>query len=145
MNTVSQQTLHWIENEEGCRLKAYQDSRGIWTIGVGMTKLYGHPVKPGDTISQQEADRLFGVLVAAFQSRVLQLVKVPLTENQITALVSFAYNEGLNAFACSTLLKKLNAKDYHGAADEFLKWERAGNDPDVLKGRRERERSLFLK
>ncbi|WP_312069487.1 lysozyme, partial [Acinetobacter sp.] len=74
------------------------------------------------------------------------LVKVPLSQNQFDALVSLTYNIGSTAFKNSTLLKKLNAKDYAGAADQFLRWNKGGGK--VLKGlvrRREAERALFLK
>lgn len=144
MHPVSLQALRFLENEEGCRLQAYQDTRGVWTIGVGMTTIYGRPVRQGDKLTQADADRLFNVAAQVYQNQMLKLVKVPLTENQIMALLSFAYNEGINAFAGSTLLKKLNAKDYQGAAGEFKNWTRAGNNTTLLAGRRERERRLFL-
>jgi hypothetical protein len=73
------------------------------------------------------------------------VVKVPLTQNQFDALVSLVYNIGQTAFSNSTLLKKLNAKDYQGAADQFLRWNKGGGK--VMKGlvrRREAERALFL-
>lgn len=74
------------------------------------------------------------------------MVEVPLNQNQFDALASFTYNLGETNLSSSTLLKKLNAKDYTGASNEFLKWNRAGGK--VLNGlvrRREAERNLFLK
>src|SRR4051812_46457869 len=97
-DNLSPQTIRFMESEEGCRLHAYQDSRGVYTIGVGMTRLYGRPVKAGDTITQAEADQLFRVEAQSFQSKVLHLVTAPLTQNQTTALVSLAYNIGIGAF-----------------------------------------------
>lgn len=141
---ISPQTLHFVKNEEGCRLKAYQDSRGIWTIGYGMTTLHSHPVKEGDVITQEEADHLFSILLGSFQDKVLSLVKVPITEGQTTALVSFAYNIGIYAFGGSKVRMKLNQGHVQEAADALLNWTRVGNNPSLLKARRERERSLFL-
>jgi lysozyme len=72
-------------------------------------------------------------------------VRVPLSQEQFDALVSFVFNVGVGAFASSTLLRKLNAGDRHGAADEMLRWSRAGGR--VLEGRlrrRRAERALFL-
>jgi GH24 family phage-related lysozyme (muramidase) len=71
---------------------------------------------------------------------------VPLTQNRFDALISFTYNLGGSALASSTLLKKLNAKDYKGAAAEFPKWNKAGGK--VVSGltkRRDAEMELFLK
>jgi lysozyme len=78
-------------------------------------------------------------------------VKVPLTQSQFDALVCFTYNEGTGALKESTLLRKLNAKDYHGAAYQFLLWDKI-TDPktgqkvvcDTLILRRKKERELFL-
>ena len=80
-----------------------------------------------------------------YESDVSNLVKVKLTQGQFDALVSFAYNLGARALSTSTLLQKLNAGDYTGAADEFPRWNKAGGK--VLPGltwRREAERALFL-
>lgn len=83
--------------------------------------------------------------LAKFEAGVEDLVKVAVSVNQFSALVSFAYNIGLNALSGSTLLKKLNAGDIIGAADQFLRWNKAGGKE--LKGltdRRHAERDLFL-
>ncbi|EAA7932780.1 lysozyme, partial [Salmonella enterica subsp. enterica] len=83
--------------------------------------------------------------LVGYESDVSRLVKVRLTQGQFDALVSFAYNLGARTLSTSTLLRKLNAGDYAGAADEFLCWNKAGGK--VLKGltrRREAERALFL-
>lgn len=130
-----------IQQFEGCREKAYQDCVGVWTIGYGHT---GN-VKAGQVISKEEADRLLSQDLVKFESGVEKNVKVALTQNQFDALVSFCYNLGVGSLQKSTLLKKLNAGDYKGAAEEFLKWNKAGGK--VLTGlvrRRELERQLFL-
>lgn len=114
-----------IQRVEGLRLTAYQDTGGAWTIGYGHlilpTEPY-YPYGPRRTITQGEADALFAADSAKAQLAVDQLVTVPLSASQRAALVSFVFNVGRTAFATSTLLRKLNAGDYDGAAAEFGKW-----------------------
>lgn len=151
---VDQAGIDLIKSFEGLRLDAYQDSAGVWTIGYGSTRYAdGKPVKKGDKLVNSHcADDLFVITLREYFDAVNADVKVPLTQNQFNALLSFTYNEGTGALASSTLLKKLNAKDYAGAADEFLKWDKI-TDPkthekevlDTLYKRRKKERELFLK
>ncbi|HAK9115445.1 TPA: lysozyme, partial [Salmonella enterica] len=103
------------------------------------------PVKPGMMIDEATAERLLNTGLVGYENDVSRLVKVKLTQGQFDALVSFAYNLGARTLSSSTLLRKLNAGDYAGAADEFLRWNKAGGK--VLNGltrRREAERALFL-
>jgi GH24 family phage-related lysozyme (muramidase) len=96
------------------------------------------------TIKQETAERLLKTGLVSYESDVSRLVKVGLTQGQFDALVSFTYNLGARSLSTSTL-RKLNAGDYAGAADEFLRWNKAGGK--VLNGltrRREAERALFL-
>lgn len=135
-----------IKQFEGRDLKAYQDSVGVWTIGYGWTQpVNGKPIKAGMVIDLATAERLLKTGLVGYENDVSKLVKVPLTQGQFDALVSFAYNLGARSLSTSTLLKKLNAGDYKGAADEFTRWNKAGGK--VLNGltrRREAERALFL-
>lgn len=131
---------------EGLRLKAYDDGVGVWTIGYGTTVINGVKVKKGDTCTAEQAKSYMAQDLKKFESAVNTAVKVPLNQNQFDALVSLTYNIGNGAFKSSTLLKKLNAKDYKGAAAEFPKWNKAGGR--VLNGlvkRRKIEMELFLK
>ncbi|MFK7073950.1 lysozyme, partial [Acinetobacter baumannii] len=119
----------------------------VWTIGTGTT-VYpnGVKVKKGDTCTAEQAKTYFKHDLAKFEKTVNESVTVPLNQNQFDALVSLTYNIGSGAFNNSTLLKKLNKRDYQGAADQFLVWNKAGGK--VMKGlvrRREAERALFLK
>lgn len=143
---MSKNGLALLKSFEGCELTAYQDSVGVWTIGYGWTQpVNGKPVSKGMTISQDTADSLLCSGVVQYEKGVTGLVKVAANQNQFDALVDFAYNLGGKALEGSTLLKKLNAGDYAGAADEFPKWNKAGGK--VLNGlvkRRAAERSLFL-
>lgn len=139
-----------IQSFESCRLKAYRDGGGVWTVGWGHT---GPEVREGLTISQERADWLFEQDIAQFERDVNSLVKVSLTQNQFDALVSFAYNCGSDIDADtiaeglgdSALLRKLNAGDYAGAAAEFPRWNKDnGKVVAGLTRRREAEKALFL-
>lgn len=132
-----------IREFESCKLKAYKDPVGIWTIGYGTTK----GVRPGMVITQPIAEALMqqeihDVCLPAIK----RLVKVACTNNEICAMISFSYNVGIGALGRSTLMRKLNANaSDQEVADEFLKWNMAGGK--VLSGlvrRRKAERELFL-
>lgn len=143
---TSEKGIALIKEFEGCKLTAYQDSVGVWTIGYGWTQpVDGKPIRAGMTIKQETAERLLKTGLVSYESDVSRLVKVILTQGQFDALVSFTYNLGARSLSTSTLLRKLNSGDYAGAADEFLRWNKAGGK--VLNGltrRREAERALFL-
>ena len=143
---TSDKGIALIKEFEGCKLTAYQDSVGVWTIGYGWTQpVDGKPIRAGMTIKQETAERLLKTGLVSCENDVSRLVKVGLTQGQFDALVSFTYNLGAQSLSTSTLLRKLNAGDYAGAADEFLRWNKAGGK--VLNGltrRREAERALFL-
>ena len=143
---TSDKGIALLKEFEGCKLTAYQDSVGVWTIGYGWTQpVDGKPIRAGMTIKQETAERLLKTGLVSYESDVSRLVKVGMTQGQFDALVSFTYNLGPRSLSTSTLLRKLNAGDYAGAADEFLRWNKAGGK--VLNGltrRREAERALFL-
>jgi uncharacterized protein (TIGR02594 family) len=138
--SLSQNGLDMIKGFEGLRLNAYQDSAGVWTIG------YGHTggVRPGDRITQAQAEQYLRGDVKWAEQAVRDNVKVPLTQGQFDALVSFTFNLGAGALQKSTLLKKLNAGDYAGAQAEFGKWVHAGGQRlEGLVRRRAEEAALF--
>ncbi len=146
---TSQRGRHLMHKFEGFRAVAYPDPGSSdghpWTIGYGTTRYPdGSPVREGDHCSMEQAQVYFAHDLAAFERAVLQAVEVTLTQGQLDALVSFTYNVGKNALRRSTLLRKLNAGDYDGAADEFLRWNK--NDGKVMRGlvrRRAAERDTF--
>lgn len=146
---TSPEGIALIKGFEGCRLTAYPDpgtGGAPWTIGYGWTyPVDGKPIKPRMKIDQATADRLLKTGLVSYENDVQKLVKVKLTQNQFDALVSFAYNVGSRALSTSTLLKKLNSGDIKGAADEFLRWNKAGGKemPGLTK-RRKAEREVFL-
>jgi len=135
-----------VSAHEGFRAEAYRCPAGRATIGFGTT-LYpdGQPVRLTDPpITREKALALLAYDLKGAVQAVNALVTVPLTENQRVALLSFVYNVGRGAFATSTLLRKLNAGDYAGAAAEFPRWNRAGEQilPGLVK-RRAAEAALF--
>lgn len=145
---VNQAAIDLIKEFEGFEPKAYRDPVGIWTIGYGTTEMAGVGIDPkaGMTITHDDAERYLQLAVQKFAASVEDLIDVPVTENQFGALVSLAYNIGPSALAKSTVMKRLNAGDYQGAADAFAMWNKAGGK--VLPGltrRRAAERALFLK
>lgn len=138
---VSNNGINLVKRFEGLELKAYRDSVGILTIGYGRT----HAVKAGDIITGEQADAFLREDLQVAELTVNTNVKVKLTQGQFDALVSFVFNLGSGNFVKSTLIKKLNAGDYAGAADEFGKWVNAGGKklPGLVK-RRAAEREVFL-
>lgn len=130
-----------IRKFEGEKLTSHICPAGVLTIGVGHT---GPDVRPGQTITAAQSQALLQKDLERFEKAVTQYAKVPLTQNQFDALVSFAFNVGIGALGSSTLLKLLNAKDYAGAAGQFERWNRAGGKVlDGLTKRRAAEAALF--
>ncbi len=149
--TISPNCLKLIKKWEGLYLDAYLNSVGIWTIGYGTTEYSdSKKVKQGDKVSIQQAKKFLQDKVDQVADEVNQLVKVALTQNQFDAVVSFCYNVGIGAFKDSILLKKLNQRDYQGAANEFLKWNEGMVNGvkkmlPYLVNRRDDEKHLFFK
>lgn len=137
---INDSALNLIKQAEGLRNTAYKCPAGVWTIGYGHTS----GVRKGMRCTETQAEVWLMDDLRESEQAVDYLVKVPLTDNQRGALVSFVFNVGAGNFASSTLLRKLNAGDYAGAADEFAHWNKAGGK--VLAGltrRRAAEAELF--
>jgi len=131
-----------IKEFEGCKLTVYLDIVGLPTVG------YGHrtDLGVGTEISQDEANDLLSQDLTRFETGVTRLVTVDLTSNQFSALVCFSFNLGLSSLAGSTLLKCVNSGDFEGAAEQFLRWDRAGGQVvEGLERRRQTESALFSK
>lgn len=145
MRRASYEARCLIGRAEGYSLEAYQDSGGVWTIGWGTTKIYGTPVFEGMVITYDQAVEFFNNDMEEVEGQVEKLVKVHLTDNQFSALVSFVYNIGIKQFSESTLLALLNKGDYAGAASEFDRW--IYDDGEIQNGlisRRKAEKKLFM-
>lgn len=122
---------------EGKRNNAYQDTKGIWTIGVGHT---GEEVEGGLVWTDQQVVDQLALDVGKCEDAIDNNVRVGLTQNQFDALCSFIFNIGVGAFLRSTMLKKLNLADLDGAASEFDKW----HIPPEITSRRNSEKAQFL-
>lgn len=151
---IPQAAVELVKRFEGCSLRPYHDSAGYPTIGYGhlLSDQKWAALDQWDSITYAEAEGLLVGDMAAAAAAVERLVKVQLSDNQFAALISFAFNCGADEDADtlaeglgdSTLLKKLNAGDYQGAAAEFSKWVRAGGKivPGLVR-RRAAEYALF--
>lgn len=140
---INEKGLSLIKSFEGLRLKAYKCPAGVWTIGYGSTE----GVKPGMTITREEAEQLLRQDIERFEKGVDDLVEVDINENQYSALVSLAYNIGLGNFKKSTLLKlinKGNQNELEAVHSQFKRWVWAGSQilPGLVK-RREAEFKLY--
>lgn len=137
---ITQSTIDYITEEEGFRTKAYKDTQGKWTIGVG------HLIKPNEqhlihaTLTKEQVEELLRSDLEWCSKAVESSVGVTLTQKQFDALYSLCYNIGETQFKRSTVVRKLNAGDFRGAADAILMWSK---QPELLP-RRKRERALFL-
>ncbi|MNU46301.1 Lysozyme RrrD [compost metagenome] len=140
--SLSETGLTVLKHYEGCELKAYRDSVGVLTIGYGDTE----NVNEGMVITHEEAeDRLERRLGRDFEPAVRAAVIAHMRQEQFDAMVCLAYNIGAAAFAKSTLVKLFNAGDIQLAADQFLRWDKAGGKSlKGLRRRRAAERALFL-
>ena len=137
---IAKSTLDFITKEEGARNKAYKDSKGLWTIGVG------HLIKADEqhlinaTLTDAQVEDLLKSDLKWCSEAVESSVKIPLNQNQYDALYSLCFNIGETNFRNSTVVKKINAGDMNGAAAAIEMW----NKPAVLINRRKREKALFL-
>lgn len=153
---TSEAGKHEIKQWEGCRLEPYICPAGKWTVGFG-SRLYPGSEVEGLTfvfgkgwhgkITIETADKLLERDLAPAEKAIAELVTVPLEQDQYDALVSFIFNVGRNAFAGSTLLRRLNKKLYRAAAEEFPRWCHDDHGKVIvgLLRRRNHEKALFLK
>lgn len=134
--------LHRLRSDG--QVESYLDPVQVWTIGWGHTKT----ARPGLILSQQQCKELLAQDMGEFETAVRRAVKVPLKQCQFDALVCFAFNVGEGALSRSTLLAKLNAGDFAGAAAEFPRWDKGTVNGKLtslpgLVRRRKSERHLF--
>jgi len=138
---ITKSTFDFITHFEGKRNKAYQDSKGLWTIGVG------HLIKPSEqylmtaSLTDEQVEELFKNDLRWCEAAVEESVRVPLNQNQYDALYSLCFNIGETNFKRSEVVQHLNKNDYQMAANAILNW----SNPPVLKTRRQKERELFLR
>jgi lysozyme len=156
--SLDQRVIDMIKHHEGVRLKPYQCPALIWTVGVGHVIDQSHirvplaerkalPIPDGwnRTLSMGEVDEMLTTDLQSFESGVRRLCPNGLTPGRLGALTSFAFNVGLGNLQRSTIRIKHNRGEYESAADEFLKWNKAGGkELKGLTNRRKDERALYL-
>jgi lysozyme len=151
MPVINDAALDLICEYEGFEPHWYPDVVHGWkvpTVAYGHTDAAGEPkyaATKSKTFTKAEGRLILERDLAQYAAAVHAAVKVPLNDNQFGALVSFTYNLGAKNLNKSTLVKKLNAGDFEGAAKEFRRWNRAGGK--ILRGlvrRRAAEEALFL-
>jgi lysozyme len=138
---TSQRGIGLIKGFEGLRTAAYRCPAGILTVGYGHT---GRDVTQGLVITEAQAEALLRRDLEHFEQAVTALAG-DCTQGQFDALVAFAFNVGIGALKASSLLKRHRAGDFAGAANQFLRWDKAGKQvlPGLTK-RRAAERALYL-
>jgi len=131
-----------IQDFESLRLNAYFDKLGnVWTIGYGAT---GHGITEGTVWTSAKAVTDLTERVGKLSTELDTFIMVPLSPVRKACLIDFAYNIGVGELKNSTLMKCVNTKDFHGAAEEFRRWNHAGGVTVLgLTRRREAERALF--
>jgi lysozyme len=140
---TSEKGTSLIKNFEGLRLKAYQCSASVWTIGWGTTKINGNKVKSGDTINEELAEILFAEDMKIFEDIVNSNIKIPINQNQFDALVSHTYNTG----GSETLFELINSNAgkksiRHWFLNSYI--TSGGNLTQGLVRRRRMEADLFF-
>lgn len=142
-------TLNLVKHHEGFRSYAYMDTSGLPVVGYGQSRINGRKVSLGQYITQAQADVALEQELYHLQELVKSHVRVELNPYQLGALTSLVYNAGSRILTDSTLIRKLNAGDYTGAAQEFPRWNKANQGgrlvafPGLTK-RRLAEQKLFL-
>jgi lysozyme len=154
---VSDKCIEQIKKDEGVRNKPYQCPALLWTVGVGhvidpnhakvpMADRKALPIPAGwdRILTSIEIDEILRTDLNRFEQGVLRLIKVPLTQGQFDALVSFSFNVGLGNLQNSTLRMKVNRSEFEAAAEQFLVWTKAGGKvlPGLVK-RRTHEKEMF--
>jgi GH24 family phage-related lysozyme (muramidase) len=144
--TINEAGLDLIKSFEGCKLKAYQDVAGIWTIGYG----HIHGVAAGMTFNQDQAEQALIADLRTTETAVENAVRgAATTDNQFAAMVALCFNIGSPSFESSTVLREHRAGDTQKASDAFLLWNKSKIDGALqvvagLTNRRNAERKLYL-
>ena len=147
IQTISERGLNLIAQFEGLKLKAYLDTGGVWTLGIGTTRYpNGLRVKAGDTCTQEQALMWLKLDTGSAAKAVDDLTRDDITQSNFDALTSFVYNVGQNAYRNSTLRKVVNANPQDPRIrTEFAKWVYDnGKKIQGLLNRRVAEASLYF-
>jgi lysozyme len=129
-----------VKEFEGCRLVAYMDVSGIWTIGYGHTR----NVQPGDTCTQEQAETWLNEDLSEAHHELLQESPGPFAPGAEDALISFVYNVGIGNYRSSTLRKYVDGENWAGVKAEIIKWDHSyGQVISGLRRRRQAEADMI--
>ena len=138
---LSKTGIELLKHFEGCELKAYQDSVGVWTIGYGHTK----GIYEGLEITQSEAEKMLVDELPEYEGYITDKVVPMLQQHEFDALVCWVYNLGPTNLSSSTLLKKLNAGEFKDVPFQMKRWDKAGGQPLLGLTRRRNAEALLFK
>lgn len=141
MMQLSKTGIELLKHFEGCELKAYQDSVGVWTIGYGHTK----GIYEGLEITQLEAEKMLQDELPEYEGYVTDKVVPLLQQHEYDALVCWVYNLGPTNLSSSTLLKRLNAGEFNDVPFQMKRWDKAGGQPLLGLTRRRNAEALLFK
>ena len=141
MMQISKTGIELLKHFEGCELKAYQDSVGVWTIGYGHTK----GIYEGLEITQSEAEKMLQDELPEYEGYVTDKVVPMLQQHEYDALVCWVYNLGPTNLSSSTLLKRLNAGEFKDVPFQMKRWDKAGGQPLLGLTRRRNAEALLFK
>jgi lysozyme len=128
-------------DREANKLLAYQDEKGIWTIGVGHTASAGPPTPyRGMTITLAQSEEIFTRDIQVFIKGIIPLIKPLLKDHQFDALVSFAFNVGIAGLRKSDILASINSNNFKQAARDFD----THHKPPSVTARRNGEKLQFM-
>ncbi len=141
MMQLSKTGIELLKHFEGCELKAYQDSVGVWTIGYGHTK----GIYEGLEITQSEAEKMLIDELPEYEGYITDKVVPMLQQHEFDALVCWVYNLGPTNLSSSTMLKKLNAGEFKEVPFQMKRWDKAGGQPLLGLTRRRNAEALLFK
>ena len=141
MLQLSKTGIELLKHFEGCELKAYQDSVGVWTIGYGHTK----GIYEGLEITQSEAEKMLQDELPEYEGYITDKVVPMLQQHEYDALVCWVYNLGPTNLSSSTLLKRLNAGEFKDVPFQMKRWDKAGGQPLLGLTRRRNAEALLFK
>tara|TARA_R100001198_G_C5166527_1_gene169291 strand:+ start:81 stop:542 length:462 start_codon:yes stop_codon:yes gene_type:complete len=141
MMQLSKTGIELLKHFEGCELKAYQDSVGVWTIGYGHTK----GIYEGLEITQSEAEKMLVDELPEYEGYITDKVVPMLQQHEYDALVCWVYNLGPTNLSSSTMLKKLNAGEFKEVPFQMKRWDKAGGQPLLGLTRRRNAEALLFK
>ena len=141
MMQISKTGIELLKHFEGCELKAYQDSVGVWTIGYGHTK----GIYEGLEITQLEAEKMLQDELPEYEGYITDKVVPMLQQHEYDALVCWVYNLGPTNLSSSTLLKRLNAGEFKDVPFQMKRWDKAGGQPLLGLTRRRNAEALLFK